>query len=84
VLIKETEREQKKRFGCGLCLDVLKQMVGVQPRRFMVTTDSRYSLVRASEVMITNGGLIGVEPRAGTRIFLSTMGKIHVVIIRAQ
>jgi len=60
VAIRDTGREQKRRFGRLAYLWAgVKQMLGFQPRRFSIAVDNHHRRYHAAQVQLANGGVIG-------------------------
>lgn len=57
--MEETDHTVKQRFGVlAYVWSIAKQLFGFQPRRFWVTIDGRRALVRAAEILVSNGTLL--------------------------
>ena len=85
LMIRDTEREAKRRFGRAAYIwTMLTRLVGYQPVRFTIMADGRRVRPRASQVLIANGGVLGVPPfRWGPNIAPDD-GKINVCIVSAR
>jgi diacylglycerol kinase (ATP) len=56
-------RQEKRRFGLlAYIWKGLKQILAAQPQRFWLWVDGRRIACRASEVMVANAGILGLEP----------------------
>lgn len=57
--MEETPVESKRRFGVlAYAWNIFKQLFGFQPRRFWLTVDGHRVLVRAKEILVSNGALL--------------------------
>ncbi|HEU5089696.1 MAG TPA: diacylglycerol kinase family protein [Roseiflexaceae bacterium] len=85
LMIRDTDRESKRRFGQIAYLWTLgTRLLGYQPRRFTVYADGERRRPRAAQVLIANGGALGVQSlRWGPNITPSD-GQIDVCIIGAR
>lgn len=80
-----TDREQKRRFGIlAYVWNILLQVLGLRMRRFSVVVDGKLHNLRASEVMVTNGGLLAIEPFRWQEDITLDDGRIDVVVLRAR
>jgi YegS/Rv2252/BmrU family lipid kinase len=56
-------RQEKRRFGLlAYIWKGLKQILAARPQRFWLRVDGRRIACRASEVMVANAGILGLEP----------------------
>ena len=63
LMIRDTDRAAKRRFGRAAYLwTMLKWLIGYQPRRFTIAVDGRRLRPRAAQVLIANGGVLGIQP----------------------
>lgn len=63
LMIRDTSREQKKRFGRLAYLGVgLARWLGFHPRRFTIQVDGQARRSRASQVLVANSGTLGQPP----------------------
>jgi YegS/Rv2252/BmrU family lipid kinase len=85
LMIRDTERAAKRRFGRAAYLwTAARWLVGYQPRRFTIAVDGRRYRPRAAQVLIANGGVMGMPPfRWGPHI-QPRDGKIDVCIISTR
>ena len=85
LMIRDTEREQKRRFGRAAYIwTAFTRLIGFQPRRFTIVADGRRIRPRASQVLIANGGVLGIPPfRWGPNIRPND-GRIDVCIVNAR
>lgn len=85
LMIRDTERQAKRRFGRAAYIwTMLTRLAGYQPRRFTIVADGRRLRPRASQVLVANGGVLGVPPfRWGPHIAPND-GKIDVCIVSAR
>lgn len=84
-MIRNTSREAKGRFGrLAYLWTAANTLMGFQPRRFMLTIDGVRHRHSASEVMLANGGMLGVEPfRWGDDIHPDD-GQIDICLVSAR
>ena len=85
LMIRDTSREAKSRFGrLAYLWTAVNTLLGFQSRRFMLTIDGQRHRYSASEVMLANGGMLGVEPfRWGENIHPDD-GQIDVCVVSAN
>jgi len=85
LMIRDTEREAKRRFGrAAYVWTALTRLVGYQPVRFTIVVDGKRLRPRASQVLIANGGVLGIAPfRWGPNICPDD-GRIDVCIVSAR
>ncbi|HEV3167688.1 MAG TPA: diacylglycerol kinase family protein [Isosphaeraceae bacterium] len=85
LMIRDTGREQKRRFGrLAYLRTVLSHLIGFQPARFSIAVDDRHIRQGASQVVIANCGLLGQPPfRWGPNIRPDD-GRLDVCIVRAR
>ncbi|HEX5689988.1 MAG TPA: diacylglycerol kinase family protein [Roseiflexaceae bacterium] len=85
LMIRDTERAAKRRYGRAAYLwTAARWLLGYQPRRFTVVVDGQRYRPRAAQVLVANGGVMGMPPfRWGPHIQLDD-GKIDVCIISAR
>src|SRR5215510_13353887 len=63
LMIRDTERQHKRRFGRAAYLwTAFTRLIGYQPLRFTISVDGKRSRPHASQVLIANGGVLGVPP----------------------
>ena len=85
LMIRDTERQAKRRFGRAAYIwTALTRLVGYQPVRFTILADGQRLRPRATQVLIANGGVLGVPPfRWGPNIAPDD-GRIDVCIVSAR
>lgn len=85
LMIRDTERTAKRRFGRAAYLwTAFTRLVGYQPRRFTLLADGRRMRPRAAQVLIANGGVLGMPPfRWGPHIRPND-GRIDLCIVSAR
>jgi YegS/Rv2252/BmrU family lipid kinase len=85
LMIRDTDRQAKRRFGRAAYLwTAFTRLIGYQPVRFTIVADGTRTRPRASQVLIANGGVLGVAPfRWGPHIRPDD-GKIDVCIVSAR
>lgn len=85
MTIRSTQRDSKRRFGILAYLwSGVKHLLGFQPTRFQLKIDDRSVSTRASEIMITNSSLFGMEPFHWDTDIEPDDGKIDLCIVRAR
>jgi YegS/Rv2252/BmrU family lipid kinase len=85
LMIRDTDRAAKRRFGRAAYLwTAFKWLIGYQPRRFTIAVDGRRLRPRAAQVLIANGGVLGMPPfRWGLHIRPDD-GQIDVCVVSAR
>jgi YegS/Rv2252/BmrU family lipid kinase len=85
LMIRDTDRESKRRFGRAAYMwTAFTRLLGYQPMRFTIVADGKRMRPRASQVLIANGGVLGIAPfRWGPNIRPDD-GKIDVCIVSAR
>lgn len=85
LMIRDTARAAKRRFGRAAYIwTMLTQLLGYQPRRFTIVADGRRLRPRASQVLVANGGVLGMPPfRWGPHITPDD-GQIDLCIVSAR
>jgi len=85
LMIRDTDRQSKRRFGRAAYMwTAFTRLIGYQPTRFTILADGKRLRPRASQVLIANGGVLGVPPfRWGPNIRPDD-GKIDVCIVSAR
>lgn len=83
--MKDTQRSEKRRFGMFAYLyRAIGRIKDSRMHRFELTVDGKAHRVAASEVMIANTNLLGMEPKlAGVEIDPND-GRLDIFIVRAQ
>ncbi len=85
LMIRDTERAAKRRFGRAAYLwTAATQLVGFQPQRFTIMADDQRIRPRASQVLIANGGVLGVPPLTWGPHIRPNDGKIDVCVVSAR
>jgi diacylglycerol kinase (ATP) len=85
LVIHETRREAKKRFGrVAYYWSAFTRLIGFQPRQFRIVVDGRTSQPRASEVALANCGTMARKPWRWGPGIRPDDGRIDVCIIRAR
>ncbi len=85
LTMMHTDREQKRRFGMlAYVWNILLQVLGLRMVRFSIQVDGKLHNLRASEVMVTNGGLLAIEPFRWQDDITLDDGRIDVVVLRAR
>jgi len=85
IMIRDTDRQAKRRFGRAAYLwTAFTRLIGYQPVRFTIVADGQRIRPRASQVVIANGGVLGVPPfRWGPHIRPND-GRIDVCVVSAR
>jgi YegS/Rv2252/BmrU family lipid kinase len=85
LMIRDTDRQSKRRFGRAAYMwTAFTRLIGYQPMRFTIVADVKRMRPRASQVLIANGGVLGLPPfRWGPNIRPDD-GKIDVCIVSAR
>lgn len=85
LMIRDTPRAAKRRFGrLAYVWTALKWLAGYQPRRFTIVADDRRLRPRASQVLVANGGTLGMQPFRWGNEIVPNDGRIDVCIISAR
>ncbi len=85
LMIRDTKRQSKRRFGrLAYMWTAVKWMIGYQPRRFTIAVDGQRLRPRSAQVLLANGGTLGMKPfRWGPDIFPDDR-HIDVCIVNAR
>ena len=85
LMIRDTDRQAKRRFGRAAYLwTAFTRLIGYQPVRFTIVADGKRTRPRASQVLVANGGVLGVPPfRWGPNIRPDD-GKVDLCIVSAR
>ena len=85
LMIRDTTTAHKRRFGrLAYLWTGLKSLAGYQPRRFTITIDDRTIVVKASQVLVANTGMMGQPPFRWGPDIRSDDGKLNLCIVRAR
>jgi YegS/Rv2252/BmrU family lipid kinase len=85
LMIRDTARQAKRRFGRAAYLwTAFTRLIGYQPERFTIMVDGKRSRPRASQVLIANGGVLGIPPLRWGPHIRPDDGRIDVCIISAR
>lgn len=85
LMIRDTRREAKKRFGRVAYLWTgFTRLVGFQPRGFRLVVDGREVVQRGSQVVLANCGTLGQHPFRWGPDIRPDDGKVAVCIVRAK
>jgi YegS/Rv2252/BmrU family lipid kinase len=85
LTMRDTERAAKRRFGRAAYLWTgAKWLIGHQPRRFTIAVDGRRYRPRAAQVLIANGGTMGMQPLRWGPHIRPDDGQVDVCIISAR
>jgi YegS/Rv2252/BmrU family lipid kinase len=85
LMIRDTEREAKRRFGrAAYVWTAFTRLIGFQPVRFTILADGVRSRPRALQVLVANGGVLGIPPfRWGPHIRPND-GRVDVCVVSAR
>lgn len=85
LMIRDTGRADKRRFGRAAYMwTAFTRLLGYQPRRFSIVVDGKRLRPRASQVLIANGGVLGMPPFRWGPDIRPDDGRIDVCIVSAQ
>jgi YegS/Rv2252/BmrU family lipid kinase len=85
LMIRDTHRAAKRRFGrAAYVWSALKWLIGYQPRRFTIAVDGRRLRPRAAQVLIANGGVMGMAPLRWGPHIRPDDGRIDVCVLSAR
>ena len=83
-IMANTPSEAKKRFGFfAYLVNFTQQLLGMKLERFNIDFDNHQETLLASEIIITNGRYMGVEPLEWADDIAINDGKLDIMIIRA-
>jgi YegS/Rv2252/BmrU family lipid kinase len=84
-IMANTDRDRKRRFGMLAYLwSGIIQLTGFQRRNFQIEIDGQVSRYRASEVLVVNSSVIGIQQIKPVLTFKPDDGKLDVCILRAR
>lgn len=85
LMIRDTARAAKRRFGRAAYIwTMMTRLFGYQPRRFTIVADGQRLRPRALQVLVANGGVLGMPPfRWGPHI-VPNDGRIDLCIVSAR
>lgn len=85
LIIKHTARQDKRRFGTlAYVWTAFKALFGLQPHAFRLVVDGKKLKLRASEILIANGGLLGVKlPFEDVHVHPDD-GRVDMFIVKAR
>jgi diacylglycerol kinase (ATP) len=84
-VMQDTKREQKRRFGFfAYVYNSLSQLSGFKLRHFRLEVDGRKLSGWASEIMIVNAGLLGLDTVRENLGVEPDDGKVEICIIRSR
>jgi YegS/Rv2252/BmrU family lipid kinase len=85
LMIRDTRREHKQRFGRMAYLwTAAVHLLGFQRRRFVLSIDGRVERVRASQIVVANSGVLGQPPLRWGPDIRPDDGRLDVCIVRAR
>ncbi len=83
-VINDTPSEEKKRLGFfAYVIHFLQQILGLKLDRYYMEYDHNKKTVVASEILITNARLMGIEPLEWSEEILINDGVMEIFVIRA-
>ena len=85
LMIRDTGTEQKRRFGrLAYMGTAVSRLIGFRPRRFAITVDDRTIVVKASQVLVANTGMMGQDPLRWGPDIEPDDGRLNLCIVRAK
>lgn len=85
LMIRDTSKEQKKRFGrLAYLWTGLTRLLGFRPRRFTIAVGDRREEHRATEVLVANSGTLGQEPFRWGPGIRPDDGRVDLCIFRTR
>lgn len=85
IMIRDTPREAKRRFGrLAYLWTAFSRMLGFSGRRFTVVADGERTRPRAVQVLIANGGTLGLQPLRWGPGISPQDGVANVVIVSSR
>jgi YegS/Rv2252/BmrU family lipid kinase len=85
LMIRDTERAAKRRFGRAAYLwTAARWLIGYQPQRFTIAVDGQRSRPRAAQVLIANGGVLGMPPLRWGPHIRPDDGQVDLCVISAR
>ena len=83
-VINDTPSEEKKRFGFfAYVIHFFQQILGLELDRYYLEYDHQKKTVVASEILITNARLMGIEPLEWPEDILINDGVMEIFVVRA-
>jgi len=83
-VINDTPSEEKKRLGFfAYVIHFFQQILGLELDRYYLEYDHKIKTVVASEILITNARLMGIEPLEWSEDILINDGVMEIFVIRA-
>jgi len=84
-MVAHTERNDKRKFGnLAYYSNVIKQVFGLQQRRYTIEADGKRYRGRAAEIFVANYGVIGWNIIESSLDIKPDDGKVDVLIMRAR
>jgi len=85
VMIRDTPTEAKSRFGrLAYLWTAARALSGFQPERFNIVVDGKRHRLNASEVLIANGGVLGIDPLRWGPDIRPDDGAIDLCVVNAS
>ncbi len=85
TMIEKTARAEKRKLGnLAYFSQGLKQIFGLQQRRYNIEADGRRYRGRAAEIFVANYGVVGVNVLEASLEIKPDDGKVDVLILRAR
>lgn len=84
-MVASTGRTEKRRWGnLAYFSNLLKQIFGLQQRRYTITTDGTRYRGRSAEIFVANYGVVGLNAIEAALDIKPDDGKVDVLILRAR
>lgn len=85
LMIKDTDRQAKRRFGRAAYLATLVAKVfGYESSRFTMLVDGRRMRPRAYQLMVANAGTLGIPPLSWGRHITPSDGALDLCVVRVR
>jgi YegS/Rv2252/BmrU family lipid kinase len=85
TMVKDTKREEKRKFGnLAYYSNLIKQVFGMQLKRYEIEADGRIFKGRATEIMVANYGMVGLNLIESSLNIHPDDGKVDVLIFKTR
>lgn len=85
LIIKHTDRRDKRRLGIlAYVITAARSLIGLQPHGFRLVVDDQKFRLRASEILIANGGLLGMPMSFEDVHVYPDDGRVDMFVIKAR
>ena len=85
MMVANTGRGNKRRFGnLAYFSNIIKQIFGLQQRRYTIEADGKRYRGRAAEILVANYGMVGINIIESSLEIKPDDGKVDVLIFRAR